>query len=184
MSPEVRINYFLTDALDLAVSWHADQWRKFSGSPYIVHCLEVDKRVGRWGIDKYKFPDVRAACYLHDVLEDNKLLTPDDVSRTTNEVVRGFVEELTFRPENGTKEEYLASFATKSVESLVVKLADRFCNVEDFLCDSPDYAVKYWNKAMPLFVALRNREQEIAEKFGMEVLVNIMNDYDHVLSKL
>lgn len=49
--------------------------------------------------------------------------------------------ELT-KGDNEDKNAYMQSFETKTVEALVAKLADRFCNVTDFLQDSPDYALK------------------------------------------
>ena len=50
----------------------------------------------------------------------------------TNPNVVSIVKELTFDPKDMSKEEYMASFATKSIDAIIIKIADRLCNVMDF----------------------------------------------------
>lgn len=194
MNTTNTIDDLVTKALDLACTAHKGQCRKGTGAPYIIHPLEVVKRLGSWGITKYDHPEVWAAALLHDTLEDTNLTIFDIiVACDSYSQVHLLVEELTFRSkEEGetaihyseAKVAYLASFVTKSVDALVIKLSDRFCNILDFLTEDRYYAVKYWDKADALFRAMIKRDQEIVEMFGKKVLENMMFDYREISLKI
>lgn len=64
------------------------------------------------------------------------------------------------------KSEYLASFAERSVEALVIKLVDRSCNVDDFLRSKPEYAPAYAGKAHAIYAAIEDRRDEVEQAFG------------------
>ncbi len=187
-------------AIELATRFHAMQWRKepiVNGGlpmtlPYITHPLEVAKLVWTWGAGN---PVVQAAAVCHDLLEDTTC--PAGEIKLIHPQVLKIVEELTFIPPIGgplnyegrvvgriagedprrLKREYLESFATKSVEALVIKAADRICNVQDFLLTNKDYAGRYLAKAKPLSDALVNRIADIDGRFGAGVSTIILSDW-------
>jgi (p)ppGpp synthase/HD superfamily hydrolase len=174
---------FILNILEDVYGAHWGQWRKGSGVPYLIHPLEVTKRLGLWGISKREFPNVWGAALYHDVPEDTNM-TIEDILVKTNSKVAGFVEELTFRGDD--KAAYMASFATKSVEALVIKVADRLCNVQDFLLGAGGarYAVEYWDKAAALFDAAHKRSDEIVAMFGKQVAVEMFYDYAGLRDKI
>jgi (p)ppGpp synthase/HD superfamily hydrolase len=152
-------------AIDLAYKLHDGQRRKGIGLPYIVHPCEVFIRLLRWGIDS----DIMlSAAMLHDVLEDCHE-TPYTISLAVGPKVAALVEELTYdgpRNNANTKARWIGTFRDKSAEALIVKLADRYCNVQDFMLTDPSYARIYLQKADPLFDALYSRMTEINNHFG------------------
>ena len=75
------------------------------------------------------------------------------------------IAELTF--EGKDKNEYLRSFEHKSVQALIIKLADRICNVQDFkLVGDHTYASKYLHKADCLIEIAERRRDEIGSMWG------------------
>ena len=180
-------DYFVgvEQAIVYAMESHKGTFRKDSieghSLPYIFHPLEVIKCLWGWGIGNELM--MRAAA-LHDVLEDCP-----QVTLTSFQGARGFgimdvfgksvadlVVELTlaknpdWTPEQSRKAkiEYMESFANKSLSALSIKLADRFCNVRDFMLTNPKYAYKYFRKADPVYTAAFNRRQEFLDAYGKD----------------
>ena len=149
--------------------------------PQIVHELSILRRVSNWGV---KDVPTLKLCMYHDLFEDTTC-KPADLADVEGEEMAALVTEMTFRPkgdaESGKdyqayKQWALADYQNKSVESLVVKLADRLCNVEDFMGEKSDYAPKYFRYANGLFDAITKRSDEIGSKYGAKVLLNIFID--------
>lgn len=67
----------------------------------------------------------------------------------------------------------MASFATKSIDAVIIKIADRLCNVMDFQLTNPDYALKYMNKAKVLFETFEDRRVEIEKKYSRGTYLRI-----------
>ena len=175
-------------AIGFALGGHSGQKRseRVGGFevPFLFHPMEVAKRVWNWGAGTILRMQ---GAVLHDVDED----TDYDI-----EMIRDFfgsevadlVQELTFHedsawdhPTKRTKKlEYMGSFATKSVDALVIKIADRLCNVEDFALSNPKYAPKYFHKADPLFNAMFDREEELLKVLGTEATNAIICDFRKV----
>lgn len=152
----------LEQAIRLALEEHAGQTRKASELPYIVHPIEVTKRLSDLGVtDRLTL----CAAALHDVLEDGEVTRASIEARFGSAVGR-IVAELTFDESAGTKSDYLASFRERSVQALVIKLVDRGCNVDDFVRARPAYAATYAAKAKSLFDAVASRKGEIVGAFG------------------
>ena len=161
-------------AVELAVKHHAKQVRENRfPMPYVVHPMDVLHLLGVWGANHV---DVSCAAICHDLLEDTKC-EEAEITDAIGPEATSIVKELTFLPPVGVKghdfnlakDEYLRSFATKSVKSLVVKVADRICNTNDFISDVPDgrtYAPKYWAKADDLFYVFYERLEEVISVFG------------------
>lgn len=170
----------LTKAVKTATKLHDGQYRKHVGHsrtklPFIVHPLEVMKIIWTWGVGE---EILLTAAVCHDLIEDTNA-TKEKLAILFGEEVARLVEELTFhlpktkRHKVQAKAEYIASFLNKSVEALIIKLADRFCNVRDFFVTDPEYAIEYYHKAEPLLRAWESREREVAERFGETVAYSI-----------
>lgn len=158
-------------AVMLATQAHAGQKRKcyWGGSylPYLVHPLDVLKRVWTWGAASEV---VGAAAVLHDVYEDCPSFDRCWVKDLSLQVDR-LVEELTRWPADD-KAVYLRAFrdpGLKSAEALVIKMADRISNVRDFMFNDLTYARVYLRKGDVLWLALRERFEELGRKLGSNV---------------
>ncbi len=141
---------------------HAGQVRKDLGVPYAVHPIAVAKLVAQLGIAE---PAVLVAALLHDVVEDTTV-TLADVALEHGADVAACVRELTHAP-GADKAAYLAGFAGASVEALVIKIADRYDNVLDYVrVNRGDKAARYSASASGLYDAVDTRLSEIGHRFG------------------
>ena len=142
-------------AIEMAGRAHIAQKRKSSGIPYVVHPIEVMKRVADYGLlDE----DILIAALLHDVHEDAPEFS-EQVKQTFGPYVYAIMIECS-RPErdDATKEQkwdFLCSFYEKSPISTVIKIADRYCNVHDYLRTKGKelYASTYALQAYPIYDA-------------------------------
>jgi (p)ppGpp synthase/HD superfamily hydrolase len=116
-----------------------------------------------------KDQDVLIAAVLHDTVEDAGI-TVKTIENVFSAKVATLVDHLTHR-DTVPKTEYIASFAAPNIpiEALLIKLADRICNVRDFTVDDPGYVSKYVQKGRPIFEAFLLRRKEIEDQFGPEV---------------
>ena len=122
-------------AKELATLAHADQTRKNSGDPYIVHPQRVAKMVEvEGGTD-----EMIAAAWLHDVKEDSPQYMAE-VENAMPQSVLKLIDELT-KPDGMNKFKWLRGFSKASQEAVIIKLADRFDNLLD-----PDPMGKEWLK--------------------------------------
>jgi (p)ppGpp synthase/HD superfamily hydrolase len=167
----------LAKATKLAAVVHYGQNRKRHagiGIPYLIHPMETMKILWEWGIGD---TNMLSAAVCHDILEETKTSlssTRSRIVKATNKKVLSIVEELTFLPTSkknkaAQKAEWVKTFADKSIEALVIKVADRVCNLRDFQITDPPYVTIYREKSEPIFEAFQARRKEIAERFGEEV---------------
>lgn len=175
----------LQEALMLAVQYHADQFRDTNNPdcriPYAVHPIEVMRKVWHWGVRE---PVVLSAAILHDTLEDTPV-TRRDLEDKFGVEVAGLVDELSYDPDSDqTKQGYLEGFASASVPALTIKIADRLCNVRDFLVTHPGYAKKYFHKADVLFAAMKARLEEVAGRFDEDTKRRMVSDYEELCAEL
>lgn len=159
--------------MEFAVRAHSGQFRKGNRLPYIVHPMAVLAQLADWEVGCYK---CWKAALCHDVLEDCPHIDFATLSSAIGEDSARIVQELTFQPDpfsdipaHVQKRDYMKTFATSSVEALVIKVADRICNTKDFLSTNPDYAPKYWRKAEELFDSMMTRGEEINASFNRSV---------------
>ena len=131
----------LQNTINFAFSEHKNQFRKTTGVPYICHPIDVMQQVARWGIIDLITYNV---CLCHDLYEECGRHLSVPIQMLMGNYAESVVDELTFIPEEGkykNKEEYLESFALKSVPAIVVKFSDRLCNTKDFQSSDPKYAL-------------------------------------------
>jgi GTP diphosphokinase / guanosine-3',5'-bis(diphosphate) 3'-diphosphatase len=158
-------------AIEFAVKSHAGQFRKgteeepWKKIPYVSHCFEVMKAVSEFGIDDEA---MLIAALLHDVIEDCEV-TVETIKGQFGVEVAKYVLECTREGGDDVsklqKYEFLESFSGKSLESISIKIADRCCNVQDYLSTEgkEDYAAQYALQAHPLVRAYLDRCDELEE---------------------
>lgn len=172
-------------AAEFMLKAHEGEVRK-GGAPYFVHPSAVLAQVVDWGILD---TTIGAACLLHDVRESNPSITHKKLVGAFGEKVADVVDELTFIPPENLdqnqkarlKMDYMASFRSKSLEALVVKLADRCCNVCDFFATDPNYAPKYFHKARDLYETMVQRQGEFLERWGEGVFPRLRHSHSTLL---
>lgn len=152
----------LETAIEIGFEFHRGQFRKGGVKPpYFVHPMAVLNKMLGWGITEI---ELLAAAPTHDVFEDadDKDAARDNVVARLPDATYYYVDEMTYI--DGSKAKYIASFAdpnAKSCGSLLLKIADRLCNVLDFYMDEStcNYAEKYLKKANPIMNALFDRKK-------------------------
>jgi GTP diphosphokinase / guanosine-3',5'-bis(diphosphate) 3'-diphosphatase len=150
------MNELIQKAVDVASNAHKNQFRKEFPLPFIIHPLKVLEKMARWGI---KDEEMWVAAILHDTVEDTAL-TIEDIEQEFGYNVSNIVDYLTFEKTKQTKQEYLDGIAKGRLDVLVIKVADRLSNVEDFFVTNPVYTKKYFEKAEVLFTAVWWRRPE------------------------
>lgn len=135
-------------ALDFATKAHEGQVRKYSGTPYINHPIEVSEILKSVGIDNQL---ILAAALLHDVVEDCGIPI-EVISRDFGVIVASYVDGLTdvSKPEDGNrktrKAKDLAHTARQSIKIRNIKLADLISNSRSikFWAESNKEAKAFW----------------------------------------
>jgi (p)ppGpp synthase/HD superfamily hydrolase len=117
-------------ALAFATKAHAGVSRKWTGEPYVKHPERVAAKIAALGLG----PEMIAAAYLHDVVEDTEVTSETLVSEF-GPVVAGLVAEVTKPVVPGNraarKAAYRAHLAASSTEGATIKLADMLDNSSD-----------------------------------------------------
>lgn len=151
----------MDQALKFARLKHDGQKRKFSGEPYITHCINVYKSVievvnitSDTGIT-----NIAIAALLHDIVEDT-----DTSINEIREIFGGRVAELVMALTNDPvqiervgKTQYLSDKIVElDDDALLIKLADRLDNIQDLTNNS--WSEKYAFQTIYVFhCGLRNR---------------------------
>lgn len=143
-----------------ALAAHAavGQKRKHTGEPYIVHPAEVVQILRAAGVFA---PDVLAAAWLHDVVEDTSV-DLHDIRQVFGRVVEEYVHLLTeyLTPGDGNRAFRKAfqcrrlSVAPPQVKS--VKLADLISNTRSIVEHDPAFARVYLKEKALLLEVLRD----------------------------
>lgn len=114
----------LTKAKQTAQRLHILQKRKSGGLPYFTHLDNVARITAQYTSD----PELIAAAYLHDTIEDTPY-TPEELKQAFGERVASIVLAVT--KTNAGHEGYLASVNTP--EALLIAGSDKLDNSTDLL---------------------------------------------------
>jgi len=87
IKPEDLTNELVAEAADYAKMIHKPQVRKYTGEPYFVHLVEVGMTLEWAGCD----PEVVAAGFLHDSIEDQGQTVVGSISVARLGHVRDFI---------------------------------------------------------------------------------------------
>tara|TARA_R110000782_G_scaffold10750_12_gene33296 strand:- start:1755 stop:2336 length:582 start_codon:yes stop_codon:yes gene_type:complete len=165
--------------VDWAVSFadvaHDEQVRKYTGERYIVHPIEVAKKVMT---AKYYNINMVIAAIFHDVIEDTphdedklRMLTECYEQTTTDtdfnlkDTIDLVVEltDVTLRSEGNRsyrKQKDCDRLATISDDAKTIKLADIICNSKSIIREDPEFA-KVWMREMATRVEILERGDRI-----------------------
>jgi len=158
-------NYPLTEkeklAWDFAKDAHKDQIRKFTNKPYFdAHVAPVNGVVKLHTTDE----NLLVSALLHDSIED----TFEDfwegyavIKEMFGKQIADLVAELTSSKEeikhryDGSKTNYLIyKMSNMSEDALLIKLADRFKNIEDAFTASEKFRNKYYTETKEIIEEL------------------------------
>jgi GTP diphosphokinase / guanosine-3',5'-bis(diphosphate) 3'-diphosphatase len=155
-------------AYAFAEAAHEGQTRK-SGEPYITHPLEVAYILAEMHMDA----ETLAAALLHDVVEDVRSITINDLQREFGDVVATIVDGVTklekvpinteIDPRRRTADrdvEYIVKMLMgmgDDVRVVLVKLADRLHNMRTLHYMKPEKQTRIAHETLDIFAPLANR---------------------------
>ena len=163
---------------NLAYERHNGYFRKGDNpKPYITHPAAVVNRLLSWGIPEDS-PLIDAA-WGHDLIEDVKVPKEEIVAASSEEVWK-IIDLLTYKPELGSKEDYIQKIADSGNRSvLLVKAADRLCNTQEFIeTFSRERARTYIHWADTVFEALKKLPNDAVVSKALAEWNELMTDLD------
>ena len=135
-------------ALLLAIKYHSKQVRKGDSHPYLEHPLEVG-----WILYKHGYnPNVIAAGYCHDLIEDTDCTEEEIVAECGEEVLR-LVKAVSNDPalsDNKDWEEkkmkYVNSVRAGGKDAIAVSITDKLANLHSFFTQYEKEGSSLWEK--------------------------------------
>lgn len=161
---------------------HSGQVRKSSGKPYVVHPTAVFKLLKKVGV---KDRNVLVSALLHDTIEDSPA-TYNIIVKKFNKDVGRIVKELSSSMSGISKlgkPKYLASKMTKmNSDALLIKLADRWHNIQD-MGDMPSKKAKqYISQTMYIVGELRlNRNLSTMQKKIIRSIEKTIDKFSYLI---
>lgn len=147
------------NALYFATAGHAaiNQRRKYTDEPYMVHPIAVANILKLYDITD---PDVIAAAYMHDLVEDTPI-TNDLINSLFGDRIAGLVAEVTdvSKPSDGNRKIRkaldCAHLAQASFNGKLIKLADLIDNTKSIVSGDPHFARVYLAEKKNLLEVLK-----------------------------
>lgn len=139
--------------------------RKYTGQPYSDHLAGVARRVASVSDD----PEMLAAAWLHDVVEDTTA-TFADVEREFGKAVCTLVEELAgaSKPSDGNRSRRkridLQHLARASTRAMTIKLANLIDNGRDISKHDPRFAQTYLREMSALLEVLQEGDSRLYQQ--------------------
>lgn len=143
-------------AMDFAATRHAGQ--KYGKDPYICHLAEVEKTLIDFGYEKDI--ELRAAAWLHDIVEDTNTTFTEIAERLTHETA--YLVSLVTDSKTGVsrRDRQLNTYwlTRTSDRATALKLADRISNMRFSLEPGQSsifakmYAYEYYNFKFALYI--------------------------------
>ena len=138
----------------MQVATHAHRNQKYGEHPYAIHLADVVARVKTITQD----PEIIAAAWLHDTIEDTQV-THGDIDRDFGPNVAAIVWAVTGHGQN--RKEKMANAIAKIARTPgaeLVKSADRLSNVKASLANNPKKLQMYRDEHKDLSPVLGNNE--------------------------
>lgn len=139
------------------------QTRKYTGEPYIIHPAEVVRIVSQVS----HTPEMLAAAWLHDVVEDTGV-TLDLILTEFGQVVHDYVKCLTDDSQSeGNRAQRKAAdrarLAVAPTEVQTIKLADLISNSKSILEHDPEFAIVYLEEKRLLLEVMTKGDPKLLE---------------------
>lgn len=164
-------------AIEMAAIAHKGFNRKFADEPYFVHPLRVSEIV----LDYTGSFELACAAVLHDTLEDTTLRA-EEINNYFPDNVLTLVESVTKNKALDKAEreaEYLKRFSIAPVETVIIKLADRYDNVRDLLrpATPAQFKISYVKNTTGLLRAIpaAARENQVVKNLEASI-VNLVTE--------
>ena len=144
-------------ALIFATKAHGEQKRKYTGEPYVNHCIAVAGIVKQITMDA----DIICAALLHDTVEDTAV-TIDNIAQIFGQRIAKLVSEVTdiSRPLDGNRQQRKEidrkHLAQASPDGMTIKLADLIDNTSTIVKYDPHFAKIYMAEKRELLKVLTN----------------------------
>lgn len=144
----------LLNPLKFATKAHEGQVRKYTGEPYIQHCIAVCRLVEEYGGST----EMCAAALLHDTVEDCDV-SIDDIQREFGDTVAEYVWYLTKPPvfvgnRAKRKEMDRARLREAPVEVRLIKIMDLYHNSGSIKEHDPKFWETFSDEAVQLLIAM------------------------------
>ncbi|MEK7112218.1 MAG: HD domain-containing protein, partial [Patescibacteria group bacterium] len=167
---EVKSNNENADLPAIKRAWrlaklaHTGQ-KRFSGEPFVVHPLQVARRLADWRLDTTSI----IAALLHDTIEDGGAKREDLVSEFGEEVatlVDGVTKVTTFRLRGSREKEFVENLRkmllvmAQDLRVILVKLADRLHNMQTLYAVPTEKQKENAQETLDIYAPL-------AERLGM-----------------
>lgn len=159
VSPELNA---VERALLFAAKAHAGQVRKYTGEPYVFHCVEVASIVATVPHTS----EMLCAALLHDTVEDTPT-TLADIAAEFGDEVAALVEMVTdvSRPEDGNRPKRKQidrdHLFRASPEGQTIKLADLISNTGSIVARDPGFAKVYLREKAECLNVLQRGDQTL-----------------------
>lgn len=133
-------------AVIFATNAHAGQKRKGTHLPFIIHPMEVASIVAAMTHDE----DMMCAAVLHDVVEDCKSVSVDDVRREFGDKIASYVEQesedksKTWVERKGRTIEFLKYEA--SLDAKILAMGDKLSNIRSISRDYKSLGEEFWQR--------------------------------------
>jgi hypothetical protein len=125
------------EAIEFAAKAHDGQYRKSGAGPYISHPFSVMYILAQSGV---KNSDILIASVLHDTVEDTDV-TIDLIDEIFGSKVASYVKEVTddkTLPKAERKRLQIEHAKTMCRESIIIKMADKYHNLQSFTKSIPE----------------------------------------------
>lgn len=162
----------------MATEAHKDQVRKYTGEPYINHCVEVVDILKRHGWFREEH---LAAAVLHDTVEDTTI-TFQDIGNEFGPTVRDLVFFLTniVGPEQGNRQTRVDLnirhiVGTNNGASLWIKCADLISNTQSIVKHDPGFARTYLKEKRQVLEAIYERNKTTIDPVFFAALDTLQN---------
>jgi len=145
---EALLSQSVLNSILLMLKHHAGAIRKGDGHPYLEHTLEVGKMLAKNKLS----PDVIAAGYGHDLLEDTKcseLVIRDQCGDEVLRIIKAVSNDESLSDKKDwelKKEKYVKSVEAGGVDAIAVSVADKICNLHSFFRQYEVEGVSLWSK--------------------------------------
>jgi hypothetical protein len=153
-------------ALEFATKSHEGQFRKDGVTPYITHPIRVRNRAS---VHPKFTPEMGAAAFLHDVVEDCGV-TVDQLRDQFGDKVAELVDHMTNRskqtglPREQRKKIDRDRLALAPQDAKILKLFDRIDNLSDAATFQGSFRRLYANESLELVKILQDADPKLAEE--------------------